>query len=262
MKVGGSACTRKAENKFEANKELIARVASEIKRAQQSKKFNLVLVHGAGPFGHVNVKNYGINDGIKTERHIEGFIKTHLAMAELNSVFLREFEKQGLKAITLDPTACIVQKNKKIIKFDIQPIKVLFQMHSSIIPIMHGDMVVDTVLKGSVVSGDAIIPYLAHKLKASKILLGTDVAGVFTADPKKFLQADVIPKITKQNFSKILKNVSGSKAVDVTGGMKGKLEKLKEQFKGTQALIFDMTVPENAFKALTGEKIEGTKVEL
>jgi len=262
LKVGGSVCTRKAEGKFEANRELIAKIASEIKRAQQRTKFNLILVHGAGPFGHANVKNYGINDGIRTEKHVEGFIKTHLAMAELNSVFLQEFEKAGLKAITLDPTACIVQKSKKICKFDVKPIKLLFQMHLHIIPIMHGDMVVDTVLNGSVVSGDAIIPYLARKLNASRTLLGTDVAGVFEADPKSFPNAKRIPLITKKNFGQILASVTGSKAVDVTGGMKGKLEKLRSLFNGSSALIFDMTVPENTFKALCGDKVEGTEIRL
>jgi len=262
MKVGGSVCTKKAENRFKANRALIGRIANEIKQARAVKKFSLILVHGAGPFGHTNVKKYGINEGIHNSKHVEGFIKTHLAMADLNSVFLQEFEKAGLKAITLDPTAFIVQSNKKILKFDLQPIELLFAMDKNIIPIMHGDMVLDTKLKGSVVSGDAIIPYIARKLNADRVFLGTDVAGVFEADPKAFPQAKRIPLISKKNFNQILKKVSESKAVDVTGGMKGKLSKLREQLKGTKTLIFDMTVTENTFKALTNQKIEGTEVSL
>lgn len=262
MKVGGSVCTKKAENKPVANAGLIARVAREIRLARNVKKFKLIIVHGAGPFGHSNVKNYGINEGIRTEKHVEGFIKTHLAMAKLNDVFLKEFESEGLKVITLDPTACIVQKNKKILKFDTTQIELLFKMDSSIIPIIYGDMVLDTVLKGSVVSGDAIIPYLARKLKAEKVLLGTDVAGIFTADPKKFPKAERISEINVKNFAQVLKSVTGSKAVDVTGGMKGKLEKLKEQLKGTKAFVFDMQKHESTFKALVGLPVEGTEVML
>ncbi|MDO8647407.1 MAG: isopentenyl phosphate kinase [Candidatus Diapherotrites archaeon] len=261
MKVGGSVCTKKAENKFEANRELIAKVASEIKRAQANKEFQLILVHGAGPFGHTNVKNYGINDGIKTEQHVEGFIKTHLAMQELNSVFLQEFENAGLKAIAIDPTACIVQNNKKISKFETLPLELLLKMNSKIISIMYGDMVVDLKIGGSVVSGDAIISYLAHRLKASKILLGTDVAGVFEADPKKFPNAKRIEIIDKKNFNQIIKNVTGSNAIDVTGGMKEKLLKLRQQLSGCNALIFDMRIAENTIKALVGS-VEGTKILL
>lgn len=179
-------------------------------------------------------------------------------MAELNSHFLNAFEKVGIPAITIDPTACIIQKNKKIAKFDTKMFDLLFAMNQNIVPIMHGDMVLDTKLKGSVVSGDAIIPYLAKKLGAAKVLLGSDVAGIFTADPKKDKNAKQIPLITKKNFKAVLEKVGEASTVDVTRGMKGKLEALK----GLNAFIFDMNVPQNTCRILAGEKISGTSVRL
>ncbi len=258
MKVGGSVCTAKTENRFEARTETIERIVNEIKLARERKKFSLILVHGAGPFGHTNVVNYGINNGIHSEQHVQGFIKTHLAMAELNSHFLKAFEKTGIPAITIDPTACIIQRNKKILRFDTRMFDLLFAMNENIVPIMHGDMVLDTKLKGSVVSGDTIIPYLAKKLKASKVLLGSDVAGIFSADPKKNQKAIQIPAIGKKNFKQIMKSVGEASTVDVTRGMKGKLEKLK----GLNAFIFDANQANNTFKALVGEKLEGTHIKL
>jgi isopentenyl phosphate kinase len=258
MKVGGSVCTAKSENKFEVRTEIIERIVNDIKAARELKKFSLILVHGAGPFGHTNVVNYGINNGIHTEQHVKGFIKTHLDMAALNSHFLLAFEKAGVPAITIDPTACIIQKNKKIFVFDTRMIELLFAMNPNIVPIMHGDMVLDTKLKGSVISGDAIIPYLAKKLGAKKVLLGSDVAGIFTADPKKDANAKHIGLIDKKNFKKILKSVGESSSIDVTRGMKGKLENLK----GLNAFIFDMNEIDSTRKALVSERVQGTKIKL
>lgn len=119
-------------------------------------------------------------------------------------------------------------------------------------------MVLDTKLKGSVVSGDAIIPFLAKKLGAKKVLLGSDVAGIFTADPKKDAKAKRIPLIDKRNFKKVLKSVGESNSVDVTRGMKGKLENLR----GLNAFIFDMTEQDSTRKALVGERVQGTAVKL
>jgi isopentenyl phosphate kinase len=119
-------------------------------------------------------------------------------------------------------------------------------------------MVPDEKLNASVVSGDTIIAVLAKEFKAKKVLLGTDVAGIFTADPKKEKGAKRIPLIDRKNFDSVIEKVSGSKAIDVTGGMRGKLEKLK----GLNALVFDATKAGNVFKALAGKKVDGTEIRL
>ena len=123
-------------------------------------------------------------------------------------------------------------------------------------------MVPDESLNASVVSGDAIIGFLAKKFEAKKVFLGTDVAGIFEEDPKKNPKAERIQLIDKSNFEEVLERVGGSKAVDVTGGMKGKLEKLRQMLQGTTALVFDATIKGNVFNALVGEKVEGTEVRL
>ena len=82
LKLGGSVITEKERNKVKARKGLIKRIAKEIKRARKKKDFRLILVHGAGPFGHKFVTDYGINKGIKTERQVQGFVLTHQSVAD------------------------------------------------------------------------------------------------------------------------------------------------------------------------------------
>ena len=260
LKLGGSVITEKERNKVKARKGLIKRIAKEIKRARKKKDFKLILVHGAGPFGHKFVTDYGINKGIKTERQVQGFVLTHQSVADLNRMVVEAFQKEGLLAFPIQPSACLLQENKRIVEFQTKILEALHKMNPKIVPVLYGDMVIDHYLKGSVLSGDAIVPFLAKRLNADRILLGGDVKGICTADPKKSRTAKLIPKINAQNYHQVLKVVSGSKAVDVTGGMKGKLTKLLETAAGKKTLVFDLRKKDNLFKALTGEKIPCTEI--
>lgn len=259
LKIGGSVCTEKAKNVCEAKTALIGEIAKEIKQAMRKKKFSLVLVHGAGPFGHRLVHDYGISNGVKTAKQIGGFVKTHESMNELNKIFIEQFISAGLNVFPIQPSACIIQSNKKIKKFDTTPIEGMLKLN--IIPVLYGDMVLDEKLNASVVSGDAIIPFLAKKLGAKKVFFGTDVAGIFTADPKKVSKAKLIEKIHPRNFEEILVKVSGSNAVDVTGGMKGKLLELKQSLNGIDVFVFDSTQKGNVLNSLLGKKVIGTEIK-
>ena len=262
MKIGGSVITEKDSNKLEARVDELRRIAAEIKRAKSERKFGLVVVHGAGPFGHKLVSEYDCNNGIRTARHIEGFVRTHNSMEDLNKVVSDVFREQGLLGFPIQPSACIVQRNKKIVKFDIEIIKKIMALGADIIPIMYGDMVVDEKLWASVVSGDAIVPYLARKLKASKVFFGSDVDGIFTADPKTDKDAKLIPEINKRNFNAVLGMVGGAKSVDVTGGMKGKINALRKDLGGKKVVIFNALTPENTYAVLAGKKIACTEINV
>ena len=53
VKLGGSVITKKDEDKAEVRADVLARLAAEIAYAQAQKPSPLIVVHGAGPFGHV-----------------------------------------------------------------------------------------------------------------------------------------------------------------------------------------------------------------
>jgi len=73
------------------------------------------------------------------------------------------------------------------------------------VPVLFGQMVPDKSLNASVISGDTIIGFLAKKFGAKKVFLGTDVAGIYTTDPKKDSNAERIPVINKNNFDQVVK---------------------------------------------------------
>ncbi len=262
LKLGGSAITYKRRNIPKVRPNVIRMAAEEIKRAKEEKDFNLIVVHGAGPYGHKFVTEYGIDNGLKTSEHFEGFVKTHNSMEELNRIVVDEFVKVGLLGFPVQPSVCIVQENKKIVSFDTSIIKSLLELNSGIIPIMYGDMVLDRELKASVVSGDAIIAYLAKELGAERVLFGTNVPGIHDKDPRTNKDAEIISNINEENVDDVLLKVSETKDVDVTGGMKGKLVEVLKTLQGVNVLIFNVTEKENLYNALAGKDVEGTEIKM
>ena len=171
------------------------------------------------------------------------------------------FREESLLGFPIQPSACVVQENKKIVKFDTEIIEKLLETSTDIIPILYGDFVVDRKIKGSVISGDVIVPYLSNALKADQVLMGTDVDGIFTADPKLNKNSELIEKINLVNFDKVLDKIKAANTVDVTGGMRGKILEIKNNLSGIQTTIFNLNVENNLYKLLTGNKIRSTEIE-
>jgi len=249
IKFGGSSITKKEENKFEMNYEVLEQAAKEIANVlKKNPEMKIALVCGVGSFGHTNVVKYNINNGIKTQEQEEGVKITNKDCDFVGKETAKAIEKEGIKTKLIPGYEVCLQKNKKVQSFDLEPYKKALK--KGIIPITTGAMVKDEELVWSVMSGDKTIAQLAKHLKPKKVLLGTDVDGIYTADPKIDSKAELIEKITKKNVQEILEKAGESKSIDVTGGMKGKLTQLKEQLNGTQAEIFNLMKKGNLEKVL------------
>ena len=219
----------------------------------------MIVVNGAGPFGHVNVTEYDIDRGLSSPRDYEGYVKTVCDCGYLNCIVAETMRKKGLLALPYPSSSVIMQSRKKIVYFSLDPVKRMWDANDGIIPVMNGTMVPDTELKGSVVGGDAVIGYLSGRLHAKKVVFAVDVDGIFTADPHKDSRATLIRNITKANFQGFKKGISGSKSTDVTGGMLGKVEKLLSG--GAVAQIVNGNKPGRVRDALMDSPVEGTIIK-
>jgi isopentenyl phosphate kinase len=262
LKLGGGAVTCKRENRRAARRDVIRAAARQIARARRDRSPSpaLVVVHGAGPFGHSLVAEYGINDGVAGPRQVEGFVRTHNSMEDLNKQVMDLFREEGLWGFPLQPSACVVQRARRIETFFFEPVERLLDLDAGIIPLLYGDMVADRSLGASVVSGDLLVVHLARHLGARRVLLGTDVSGVFTADPRRDPAARRIERIDRDGLESALAHAGGSAGVDVTRGMRGKIERLFEHLSGVPALIFDLTEPDALYRALGGGDVAGTEI--
>lgn len=258
LKLGGAAITYKKSNRYAIRKKRLREIAVVIAEIMQHQPCRLIVVHGAGPFGHRMVTEYAIKDGISTPRHVHGFVATHNSMETLNKAVIESMLQLDLHAITVQPSACLWQNNKQIAAFSTTIIRELLQLGT--IPVLYGDVVIDTHLGASVVSGDAIIAYLAQDLHADKVLFGTDVDGVFTADPRQNPAATIIPAINDDNIDDIVSRASHSLAMDVTAGMKGKLQQIRDHLKGIECAVFNLKNATAFEKILRGQNARYTRI--
>ena len=259
LKIGGSVCTEKSQGKFRVRKKAVTRIAKEIAEAKRLGKFRLLVVNGAGPFGHVNVASYDINNGLSTPKDYAGFIKTVCDCDYLNHAVSEAMRREGILAYPYPSSSVIMQARKRISFFSLDVAKRLWVYNPDIVPVMNGTMVPDAALKGSVVSGDAVIEYLAERLNAKLVIFATDVDGIFTADPHKNRKARLVPEITKESFASLKKGISGSSSTDVTGGMLGKVERLLGL--GARTLIVNGNKPGRVRDALLLKKVRGTVIK-
>ena len=58
------------------------------------------------------------------------------------------------------------------------------------------------------VTSDSIAAYIAGQLRANRVILITDVNGIYTCDPKKFSEAKFISKLSAKELLKMDKRTS------------------------------------------------------
>jgi len=260
LKIGGSVVTAKNEN-MKARKKTIKKLANAIAEARKEKPgLRLVIVNGAGCFGHAVVAKHGIKEGVKTIEQKIAFGDTHWCVNELNQIIVRAFLDAGIPAIGLPPAALLEQKSKRIAKFDLTKVKQFLDF--GMVPVLYGDFVLDSVQGGSVVSGDQLVPHIARELKAERMVFASDVDGVCDSDPKTNPDAVCVKLVSEKNKDEVLAKLEGAKTTDVTGGMKGKILELLEEARITPIFIVNGNYAGRVKKALLGEKVKGTLVKI
>jgi isopentenyl phosphate kinase len=109
-----------------------------------------------------------------------------------------------------------------------------------LVPLVYGDVGLDSVRGGTIVSTESLFTYLASALPVTRILLVGEVAGVLDDTGL------VIPLITPATFNEARGALKGSRGTDVTGGMLTKVTDmlaLVEQDPSLTIQILDGTAP-------------------
>jgi isopentenyl phosphate kinase len=238
LKIGGSILTDKNRS-YRAKKKEIKRVAEEVAQSSEA----LILVHGAGSFGHVIAKEHRL-----TERfNPEGLRATHQSVKKLNELVVQALSEAGADPMPIHPFSCMVLKDGKIESFALEPI--VEMVERGLMPVLHGDVAMDITRGSGIVSGDQLVTYLAKTMTAKIVAIGTNVDGVI-------FQGKILPKISMKDLPSIDIELGGSSEIDVTGGMRGKLlELLDLADAGIESVIFNACHKGQIIKALEGESV-------
>lgn len=258
IKLGGSVVTFKDSPIPKARISVIQRLSKEISEIYK-QGFRIILVHGAGSFGHPLAKKYNLTQGLKDELSCIGFTETTQAMLQLNQIITQALQKKSLPAISLPPHAFMTQTNNKLNNFN--TILISDFIKKDFVPVLYGDPVIDTKIGCSILSGDVIITNLAKKLMADKVIFLTDVDGIFSDDPKKNPRAKLFKNIRNKNLQKVLYALKPSGRDDVTGEMKGKILSIKNAGLRCPVIIANGLKPNNLIAAALGKQV-GTKLNL
>lgn len=268
LKLGGSVLTKKDSNYAEVNHENLNRIANEINNFFLAKDSNhsfsdeLIIVHGAGSFGHPPAQKYQIGNPFKIEEYPEkriGFSKTQNCVKRLNTIICECLIDKKLPCVSIQPSSFITTMNKRINTFNLELIA--NYLDEGFIPVIYGDVVLDSDLKVAVLSGDQIVQYLAKNLtsyESSKIILGTDVDGVFTKNPKKYDDANLITELSSLKDIELLDSTTN---IDVTGGMIGKIKELLELAElGIESKIINANKKGLIANALLNKNVKGSLI--
>ncbi|NVM36872.1 MAG: type 2 isopentenyl-diphosphate Delta-isomerase [Candidatus Lokiarchaeota archaeon] len=257
LKLGGSLLTDK-NTPFSLREEILESCLSQI---IESKKL-IVLIHGGGSFGHPLAKKYQISQGLNVsiKDQIIGLSKTHDAMNQFNSIIIKKLLEKGYPAISIQPSSIFIQDFNEINIKSIDPIEKLLDL--GIIPVLYGDILLSKDDSFSILSGDHIILKLCESIqnfKISKVIFAIEEDGIFIKDngDKKLAL-----KLTLNNLANIQLAELDQK-IDVTGGIKGKLEKIEEIVKlNIPVQIINGIKNKNVLNALINQYIECTNIEV
>ena len=244
LKLGGSVITDKAADQGVVKEADLLRIAKEV----SEYRGKIIIVHGAGSFGHTYAKKYGLDRGFDPE----GAIVTHESVKKLASRVVDVLNEYGVRAIAVHPMGCTVCRNGRIESMYLDNIKLMLE--NGLVPVLHGDVVMDLELKACVLSGDQIVPYLAKELKITRLGLGSAEDGVLDDEGK------TVPEITPKTFEDFKRYIKGSESTDVTGGMLGKVQELLELSKTSciTSHIFNARKENNIYRFLNGESMGTT----
>ena len=210
LKLGGSVVTDKAGD-CAIRTGRIAECAGEIARRPN---LQVVLVHGAGSCGHPQARRHRLEKGVPPGDPA-GIVVTHAAVARLNDAVVGALREAGRDAVGIHPLGHCLAVDGRLRDPDWRAVGHLLGL--GITPVLHGDVVADTVRGASVVSGDQLVASLARALGPARVGLATDVPGVLGGD------GAVLGRVGREGGRGV---AGGSRNTDVTGGMEGKIREL------------------------------------
>jgi len=252
VKLGGSVITdKRKEQTF--RQDVMDALSREIKKASTP----LIIVHGAGSFGHILAKKYELNDGYKNYEQIKGFSLTHEKVQTLNSLVLKSLHDQDIPAVSISPHSIVRLNNHKLLKIDFKVFEEYLK--KNFVPVTFGDVVLDKTLGFSICSGDLLVSALSGYFKPEKVVFVIDEDGLYTSNPKIDKKAKLIESIHRKELEKL--STTLDKHADVTGGMSGKIKMIREiSEKGIDVVLLNGNKPDRLYKVLIGGTTVSTVV--
>jgi isopentenyl phosphate kinase len=227
VKLGGSLITDKTQPET-PRQDVISRLADEIRQALEVRPdLSLLLGHGSGSFGHWVASQYGTRDGVRGPLSWVGYARVAASAARLNRIVTDKLLDAGVPALAVRPSSSARCRDGALVRLDTGPIQ--RALEEKLVPLVHGDVALDEIRGGTIISTEEILAFLADWIRPARILLLGEMAGVLIRDARAENQeGQVVPLITPENIDAVADSLGGSRGRDVTGGMVSKVRQMLE----------------------------------
>ena len=189
VKWGGGLITEKGILKT-VRTDILNSLAEQLERCLKAN-LDIILVHGAGSFGHLKAKQYRLAEGRVSDENMEGEMTQDEAiqsvrsdMMELNQHVLDALTQRDISAVSLPPHNWARNTGPNF-QGDIS---IFGQSPAGIVMITHGDVVeCDGALEFGILSGDDIVLRFSQELPGVERLVFAmgGVDGVLATPPNE-----------------------------------------------------------------------------
>lgn len=262
LKLGGSLITDKRVAET-PRLDVIERLAKEIAAARRADpSLRLVIGHGSGSFGHVYGRRYGTREGVYDAAGWYGFAATSDAAARLNRIVTAALLAAEIPAWSIQPGAMLRCTEGRIVQGMEET--VALALARGLTPVVYGDVALDQVRGGTIVSTEEIFDHLIDALQPQRVVLAGEVDGIFTNDPLLDPQAQRVAEITPDTLDAVADGLGRSHGVDVTGGMRAKVLQalaMVQRHPALEVIICSGMTPGRVGGVLAGQEA-GTRIAM
>lgn len=248
VKLGGSLLTDKARP-VSLNYSALESAACIIKKSIEAG-VKLVLGNGGGSFAHHVVLKHRDKD------FRDLLVLCQRSTRLLNRIVVDYLVENGIRATSVQ-TSSVVYYNEIAQELKVFSNSIKKLVENDIVPVVYGECIPKP---GGliIVSTEHVFRLLAREIRPSRIVLLTDVDGVYTCDPKKCSNPVLVRRITRENLNDVLLLLKSSSGGDATGGMYEKVRTASDlAFElGTKVVITSGLNEESALQAILGRDPE------
>lgn len=229
VKLGGSALTDKSQHqtihrqRFDCALDTIA--------CLHKQGIGLIVVHGAGSFGHFEASKHNVSSGAASAF---GVSETHAAVTRLNGLVVDGLIAREVAAVGVSPLQVPGRVRTEFVA------ALLDRGH---LPVLHGDACYAGDGRTGILSGDALVGSLAGAFEfVKRVVFLSDVPGVLAVPPEELngkgdsngllsvsedaAERELVRRVTVDGRGEVWLEAevrTGVKKHDVTGGIAGKV---------------------------------------
>lgn len=235
------------DKKYSFRTRIAKRLVKEIK---ESSLEEYIIVHGGGSFGHPGAEKYKLNSS-EPLNATEGLARVQRDMRRMNNRFLDLLIEEGIWGVSMPGGLITVFEGGQLVSIDNRLIERYLSQGN--IPVIFGDVTIDTKRGITICSGDDIMKALSKY--AEKAVFVSDVDGIYKeGELQKIFTEDMYPLKSSDH-------PGASGKIDVTGGMNEKVKKMLNISTEADTYLVNGGVKNRLKKILNEEEVVCTEVK-